>query len=247
MGQELEVLQPPTSLESSLAPRILTPEISDSEIGAYADIFNSHWRSYFPLTPEMFRKRLESGHLFIGVKQDDRPILLLQTLSLDVPLEDIVRQTSDEDCVRIASRVCSKIERAYSDKEGIDLYRRLTNNGNWAPVPSNPNVLWLMDITSIRKVDGTSAADIAIDFVKSLIIKPIDIPVPGNPKKIQIVLTFTPDIEKILYWHLEHYAFDTGYKIPNGRIGYKTAAVNPACYYLNGPYPMQPGRLFSQS
>ncbi len=247
MGQELEVLQSPASLESSLIPRILTPEISESEIGAFVDVYNSHWRSYFPLTPEMFRKRLESGHLFIGVEQDNKPILLLQTISLDIPLEDIIRQTADEDYFRIARKVCSRIEHAYSNKGGIDLYRRLTNNGNWTPVPNTPSVLWLMDITSIKRLEGLSPADIAIGFVKSLIIKPLDVPVPGNLKQIQIVLTFTPDIEKILYWHLEHYAFDTGHKIPYGRVGYKTAAVNPVCYYLNGVYPMQLGRLFSQS
>lgn len=240
MGQIVQ----PASLESVLTPVILTPSISEAEISMFADVYNSHWRSYFPLTPEMLKRRLESGHLFIGVKDGEMPALLLQTLSLEVPLEDIIQQTTDGDYFEAARKICARIEYCYKNRRGIDLYRRLTNDGNWTSLPNAPNILWLMDITSIKKINGLSLADVAIDLVKSLIVGPLDAPVPGNPEKIQVILTFTPDIERIMQLHLEHFAFNTGHEIPDGRLGYKTAAVRPACYYLNGFYPLQFGKMF---
>ena len=108
MDQQLDEFSSPSRLESTLTPVILTPEIGETDLRACVDIYNSHWRSYLPLDSKLFRKRLESGHLFVGVKQDDRPILLLQTLSLDIPLEYIVNQSQNEDYFGIAQQVCRK-------------------------------------------------------------------------------------------------------------------------------------------
>ncbi len=119
----------------------LYPE-SEKDFDIIASILNKTWASLIEVTPEIIKKRLGSGSLFIFGYKEDLPISVLETVGIKTKgIFDNVPKT----------------------------YNRLTNNGLWLPPSENADTIMLVDITSGIRCDGVGTA--MIDFSLEYIAK----------------------------------------------------------------------------
>ena len=199
--------------ESLIDYQILTP--SSSGIDSFVDIINSEWGNFFPLNKYIFSKRLESGHLFIGAYQNNRPAGILETISLNIEESKEVLMKPVKERAR---EVCSKIKG----------YDSLTNFGEWTHFSGYPNVLVLVDITVDPLNRKTPVASGIVDFGKFFMLNPEKRPVQMDCT--EYVVTLTPNITPVKRWHERLGAFDTELVLENARPNYKVPDVNFMCY-----------------
>ena len=181
---------------------------SENDIGAFVDIINSDWGSFFPLAQDVMRERLNSGNFFVGAYSDGRPVGILETIAMQLDLSYV----GEKDPKEWAKQACSQ----------IPVYDLLTGNGRWKTLPKYPNVLVAVDITVAKDQRGGSVATKVIEFTKEQLLKGV--------LNFHGIVTYTPDIKALKEWHQRNWAFDTEFVLENARPGYKQPNVNFMCY-----------------
>jgi len=195
-----------------------------NNLQAFTDILNESWGTFFKTTPEILKRRLESDELFIGAYVNEKPVGILETISLKVEMlpSNLI---GFKDMTRY---VCSQIGN----------YHELTAGGLWKPRNSDSNVLVFVDVTVLEKYreknySGPSIFSGIIERSKEEIKS-------ENFWKIEYAPTFTPNHEPIIKKHIGQGAFDTEFVLKNARRGYEPKGkknfsdVNFMCYMAPG-------------
>ncbi len=210
--------------EDSQIYQILNPAISQDNLGSFSDVLNESWGSFYKITPEILKRRLESGELFIGSYVNKEPVGILETISLktDTIPSDLTQFKN------MARYVCSQ----------VGDYKELTNDGLWNSKSSDSNVLVFVDVTVLEKYreknySGPSLFSGIIECAKEELKS-------EKMSKIKYATTFTPNYVPIIEKHLLQGAFDTEFVLKNARPGYEPKGkknfsdVNFMCYMAPG-------------
>ena|SRR3989338_3588536 len=229
-------LEHKTTLNEDIFCKILTPEIKDYEVRAFVETHNKEWAKLFLMRYDTFRRRLDTGALFVGEYKKDEPIGLLETIAFNVDVPKVEASANINNYpLKMARNVCETLFGKYKDYFGF------TDNGLWRPNEENSNVLMMVDITISEKNRTGGAGNKLMDYAKNLFVSYDNPKTPNDLINIEFILTFTPNSEPPRKFQLRNYAFDTGIIQKNARPGYKEHDVAPLCHLAPG-YPIQIGQ-----
>lgn len=216
-------------MESGLECRILEPGLPDSDIAACVNAHNQEWSDFFRLTPDIFKRRLDSGELFLGAYKDGELLGFLETTShrvigLDEP---IPQDNQFEFAKKIAKRACNEIKGSYLEIASVGPYR---------PRFDKSNVMLLMDINVLKSHRQFGYGGNLVNFLLSLLLHE-RISRPAQLSDIIVVPTLTPELQGPMNFHAKYGAFDTGYTRENVRPGYTQPRAHYFCYLSPGFVP----------
>ena len=203
MVQEREVIG--SSLEIRVGNEILQEH---DEI--LAAIVNSSWGWLFNATPEIIRRRLDSGHPFVAAYDTKRPEEVLYGADL-----------SGHDGKKIPTvfleTVVLRTEGRYENVPGD--YFQLTNSGLWAPPVIDPDTVIMVDITATPSRKGLNpGVGKVIEYAKALFNGSINHSFPFDMRGIEHIWTYSPDDRRVRIMHERNGAKDTGFTIPYSRV-----------------------------
>ncbi|MEK6948747.1 MAG: hypothetical protein AABX34_00900 [Nanoarchaeota archaeon] len=223
---------------SRLELMVLDSDTPEEDVAAFVDIFNNEWL-FQPIVEETFRKRVERGTL-IGAYLGQKPATLLETTSLNLEgiaeIEEAITGYKER-AYEVCKLLHKRIPRGYYD---------LTNNGEWHENEANSNVLVMVDITTPQHLQGNGLATALINYFIAIMLEQKGFQCPSHLKNIKYVFPFTPkpdgytDINYSggsLRLHLGNGAFNTGYILPNARLGHPEYDVVFPCYLAPGYVP----------
>lgn len=221
--------------------KVLDSTITDKEAVACAEIYNSFWinQKYqkYPslddkelpvnklrLTVESVREALSSGELYIAALKGDEIATFLETKGICINESGIVIPDGSQDqYLEMAKAICRISPQDYLT---LRMDRTCQNLG------VNPNVLWLMSITSEKDYIGSKVGRDLVDFLIDAVLNQ---EIVGNPdlKSIRHILTRTPKNGSKKF-HLYNGAVETGIVIKNDRAWYEHPDTEPTYYLING-------------
>jgi|GEM_PF-4523327 len=169
-----------------------------------AGIVNNVWKSQIECTPEMMRRRLDSGSLFV--------------IAYDFPTQSEAQYIREEHHIEAYDeRIPIGILETIALKTGGDYnkvpntYEKLTRNGLWTAPQKDSDTAILVDITLIetRRRNSGGEGKILIKAAKVMI-----------PEDLNFIWTYTPNIQNLKDWHKSMGAIETGHVITSARPRY---------------------------
>ena len=195
---------------------ILTPDLSDADSEAFAEIIREGWRGLCePKKGDDFLRRVESGNLFIGSYLNGSPAGILETLAFNLSELNPSSLNGDSEFEKAMERaryICSQ----------IGPYKEITNEGEWVEPQVDANTGLLVDITRSEKPElrNKYVASGILEAGKYVLLEKPDL---GTEKlKVQLnslryAVTFSPDIARVKEMTLDRWSFDTGVKLEGAR------------------------------
>jgi len=222
--------------------------LKSGDLEAFSKILGNSWGDKYGGLPDVLDERFHSGELFFDAYHQERPIGLLETisLSLEEPPKNIPSKLLEEISRNLGKSIGQltqkEIDAAYICSQLQD-YSNVTNFGKWRPPAKNPNVLLFVDLTVPEEHRGgryfPPLSTGLVNLPKFLLSRDQDAEKQLGylPKeKVQELkslkenvpqlkfwkwaVTYTPDHDPIRNFHLRQYAFDTGKVLKNARPGF---------------------------
>jgi len=216
----------------------LTDEINKKYYEHIAVILNQGWGELITVDKSIIEQRFNSGADFVVLSDEatgkdieyfeENGIIVSKKEIIPVGMLETTALNINEDCNK---SIYDKI------KEDYGTYNLLTNNGEWSKAPEGANILMLVDVTvpmhrrgEKSKGEGGEIIEFALYYIAK--------------KRIGIthVISYSPNRDEVIKWHLKHGAEDTHYLIDNARPGFGKSDVHLTDYSKRIEKIRRPGK-----
>ena len=204
-----QVMQSTISAPGTLEFR-LNEEIPANHYGLLAATLNEWWGWLIQADSGIMERRVQSGTPFISA-YDSRQISDFVT---GINLAEYGPE------IPVVSLEMTFLETGGDKGKVPKLYKSLTHDGLWSPIPKSYDTVIFVDLTGMPSrigKNGNGEVERTVKFGKAYVLGQTDHELPFDPEKIKHIWTYSPDIDGIIRMHIRYGASDTNHAIPDAR------------------------------
>jgi len=204
-----QIIQSPISAPGTLEFR-LNDGIPASHHGLLAATLNEWWGWLIEADSAIMEKRKHSGTPLISAYDSRRSGDFVTGV-------DLAKYGAE---IPVVSLEMVFLETGGDKGKVPKLYRSLTNEGLWQPIPKDYDTVIFVDLTGIPSrigKNGKGEVERTVKFGKDYVLGQTGHDLPFDPEKINHIWTYSPDIDGIVRMHIRYGASDTNHVIPDAR------------------------------